>query len=274
MKTKSLILAILFAMPMCALADDIIHPASGSGTENKELTGYGAHTNALYINGDKFNSAVAGNKITIKGSDVTSGAKFYFGDYDPSKHLPGSDYRDISSLPVDIYMTEDMITYAKAHDLRIYGEKMTINQVVLSSGKAGSLHDPFKTLWTGYYWMDSWSTLKLFKEALSGIDLSDYAAIRFYYEAGRTNFTMKLFKDTWDEGDLIAANGSGIGDIHLAGHCADLLLTDDVITALGSVSSELHIQCDKGSGAAFNFTDVVLIPKSIDGCDNCFFVTY
>lgn len=272
MKTKTFILVVLLALPMWTKADDmtIIHPADGSNTyEDKTLTGYTSDADGLFINRDKFTSAVPGNMIKIGGWNVTSGAKLYFGKFNPSQHIPGSDDRAVSDLPIYIHLTQGMIDTIKENDLRIYGEKMTINRVELSTGKAGSLKYG-TTIWTGYFEIDSWNTLELFHEAFDGINLNNYVAIRIYHEAEGTNFVMKLFADNFSTN----VGDSEEGSITITETYAELKLTDALRDTLSGLSNKLFIQGDKGSEKKFNLTDVVLLPTAIEGCDNCFYVTY
>ena len=272
MKIKTIIHSILLALPMWVLADDvtIIHPADGSDTYVDEaLTGYTSDEDGLFINRDKFTSAVPGNMIKIEGWGVTSGAKLYFGKYNPSQHIPGSDDRVVSSLPIYVHLTQAMIDTIKKNDLRIYGEKMTINRVELSTGKAGSLKYG-TTIWTGYFEIDSWNTLDLFHEAFDNINLNDYVAIRFYHEAAGTGFIMKLFADDFST----KLGDSEAGSITITDTYAEFKLTNALRTTLSSLSNKFFIQGDKGSETKFNLTDVVLLPKKLEDCDNCFYVTY
>lgn len=280
MKTKTIILSILLAMPMWVLADDTktkIFPYSGD-TEDTALGYYGA--NALYINHDRFteNSAVAGNIVRVNGWLTGEGAhKLYVGEWAEdaavaNKHLPGADYRTISSLPCDIFLTEDMINAIVTgnKDFRIYGEGITLNVAdLMQPGKAGSLHDPFKTLWTGWFWAGSWTTLEIFKETFTSIDWSQYQAIRFYHEAGRTDFTMNIFANDFEHKIADATSA-----IRLTSSCADLTLTESLRTTLSGLTGSLFIQFDENGKSGFNVTDIVLIPYAVEGCDNCFYVTY
>ena len=282
MKTKTLFLAFMFALPMLMLADETCTKIYDEGNESSWTDKALSYTQdqGLFLGRAKFSSAVAGNRLKIYGFTTGDNHKLYLGEYDPTKHLPGSDYRVISTLsgenPVYFYLTQDMLNaiITGEKDCRIYGEGITVNRVDLCTGKAGALKEGFHTIWTGYFWADALTTLELYKEAFSAVDLSDYAAIRFYHEAGRDNFSMNLYC-------VNDVGGSGLGTplcdpsgIHKTSTCVDVPLTDAIRTALSGLSTALYIQLDKTSGAAFNLTDIVLIPKRVDGCDNCFYVTY
>lgn len=280
MKTKTLILSFLLALPMWVLADDTntkIFPYEGD-TKDTPLGYNGA--DALYINRDRFtgNSAVAGNIVRVYGWLTGEGAhKLYVGEWAAnediaSKHLPGADYRIVSSLPCDIFLTEDMLNTITTgeKDFRIYGEGITLNVAdLIQPGKAGSLHDPFKTLWTGWFWAGSWTTLEIFKETFTSIDWSQYQAIRFYHEAGRTDFTMNIFANDFDHKIADATSA-----IRLTSSCADLTLTESLRETLSGLTGSLFIQFDENGKSGFNVTDIVLIPYAVEGCDNCFYVTY
>lgn len=276
MKTKVFLSAMMLALPLLLAGQEACTTIFSGSQALSYDNGSGKH---VFISLTNFSSAVAGNRLKLSGSLTGDGAhKLYLGEYTVTTHLPGGDYRDVGALGGGdyeyFYLTQDMINTIKAGaDLRIYGEGITITSVDLCAGKVGALHDPFHTIWTGYFWADDWTTLKFFKEAVSAsvLTLSNYAAIRFYHEAGRTNFTMNLFVNDFEHRIATSENG---GAIHITPTCADLILTDEIITALTGATGELYIQLDKGSGSAFNLTDIVLIPKNIDGCDNCFHVIY
>ena len=276
MKTKTILLAMILAMPLMIWADGvstIIHPSSGSGTSDFPLTGWDSDSKGLFISKDKFVNAEIGNKIQVDGFGVTSDAKLYFGDYDQNP-LPGSDFRNTSGLPVYFYLTESMLYEIRngngglGRDLRIYGQNMTVNCVTLSDGKAGHLKYG-RTVWTGEFYIDSWKTLELFKQAFDNIDLSQFVAVRFYHEANRTDFVLNIFADDFDHKLADHTNGLIMTDTY-----AELKLTDELRTSLSSLTTRLYIQGNKESGSAFNLTDVVLVPRAVEGCDNCFYVTY
>ena len=295
MKTKFYVLAALLMASMANLmADETCDRVYGDEKfeTTHPITYYNETT--LFINGDQFSSAVVGNAIKIYGFNTGEGAhKLYLGEY--TKHLPGSDFRNPSNINDDrvlFYLTEDMLSAIRSQDLRVYGEGITVNRVELCDGKAGALKFG-KTIWTGYFWMDdSWS-LEIFKEAFASVDFSKYGIMRIYYEANRTNFLMRLFtkfgddpREFEDEDDIklagssdehmgVHAGGVTPERIHLTNTYVDIPLTETIKTYLSTKDeahgSSLFIKCNK-NGAAFNVTDVVLLPISPDDCTNCFYV--
>lgn len=262
MKTKTIILSILLALPMWVLADDCTNIYTGekalSYTQGQDL----------YIGKSTFASAVPGNKIVLKSGSLTGEGvhKVYFGEYDPNRHLPGSDYRTISSFPCEFFITEDMISMITTEDkdFRVYGEGVTLTEIELCTGKAGNLHFG-KTIWTGYFWIDNGTTLELYHEAIPA-DLSGYKALRIFHEAGRTDFSINILGDNWetklaDESYMVKTNTY-----------FDLPLTEELKRSLTGLSTDLKFQGYRDGGDAFNMTDIILIPK--DPCDNCFYYQY
>ena len=296
MKTKMYVLAALLIASMTnVMADETCVRVYGDEEWiTKQAISY--ETSTLFINGDQFSSAVVGNAIKIYGFNTGDGAhKLYLGEY--TKPLPGSDFRNPSNIndyQVLFYITEDMLSAIKSQDLRVYGEGITVNRLELCDGKAGALKFG-KTIWTGYFWMDDTWSLEIFKEAFASVDFSKYGKMRIYYEANRTDFLMRLFtkfggnSDEYADEDDIKLASSETTDEHMGEHAGgvtperiyltntyvDIPLTETIKTYLSTKDdahgSSLFIKCNK-NGAAFNVTDVVLLPISPDDCPNCFYV--
>ncbi|MBR3408138.1 MAG: hypothetical protein IKG86_04780 [Paludibacteraceae bacterium] len=298
MKTKIFVLAALLMASLTNLrADETCTRIYGDEDYSANTAISYAPDGTLFLNASNFSSAVVGNAIKIYGFNTGGGAhKLYLGEYD--KPLPGSDFRNPSNINDDrvlFYITEDMLSAIKSEHLRVYGEGISVNRVEICDGKAGALKFG-KTIWTGYFWMDdSWS-LEIYKEAFASIDFSKYGKMRIYYEANRTDFLMRLFtkfgaegEDDYDDGTSIKLAGSEL-DNHMEVHAGgvtperiyltptyvDIPLTETIKTYLSTKDedhgSSLFIKCNKESGAAFNVTDVVLLPISPEDCSNCFYV--
>ncbi len=73
--------------------------------------------------------------------------------------------------------------------MEICGTGFTATKVWFGDGKE-NVDD--NTVWTGFFWMDEWSTLEVAKTSFDGINWSDYKAIRFYSEANRTNYVINV----------------------------------------------------------------------------------
>ena len=291
MKTKMYVLAALLMASMAnVMAGDwksILYPtpeAAGTDADNRTkdfaLTGYAEWSNGCFISKDFFSDAVPGNEIFINGwipeEDRDKTHKINVGGDTPGYHFPGTDFR-VSSLPVSCYLTQEMIDAIQGgQNIRIYGENMTINRVELYTGKAGSVKFG-KVLWMQVptipypFTMDSWTTLELYKEALTGVDFSKYKAIRFYHDANRTDFVMNIIQ-AWDPEVKIADQSNMTKTNEYFELPLDETMRGKFTTFMSSGEGTLKIQCNKESGAAFHLTDVVLLPISPDDCSNCFYV--
>ena len=293
MKTKMYLLAALLMASMTnVMAGDwisILYPtpeAAGTNADNRTkdfaLTGYAEWSNGCFISKDFFRDAVPGNEIFINGfipiGKESEPHNIYVGGDAPGNHFPGTDFR-VSALPVSCYLTQEMIDAIKAgegQNIRIYGENMTINRVELYTGKAGSVKFG-KVLWMQVptiphpFIMDSWTTLELYKEALTGVDFSKYKAIRFYHDANRTDFLMNIIQ-AWDPEVKIADQSNMTKTNEYFELPLDETMRGKFTTFMSSGEGTLKIQCNKESGAAFHLTDVVLLPISPDDCSNCFYV--
>lgn len=288
MKTKTILLSILFLIPsFCLLKaadwvdnDVLIRQIEPTDAEWKdpgfELNGWDSDSKGLFIDKTLFSTIEVGNALLLYLYDIQPDAKLFIGGYDLNPY-PGSDLRVVpvpnegTSAHLKLYVTKDMKAALQAGDFRLYGQNMKINRVEIWRGKAhveGVIHMG-KTIWTGYFWVED-NTLELYKEAFTynSLNLNNFKAIRFYHEAERQDIAMNIFVDTWDDSNKIADQST----MTKTNNYSELVLTDEIRTKLSGMSSHLKVQCKKNEGAAFNFTDIVLIPN--DPCDNCFYYTY
>ena len=208
----------------------------------------------VQIAADQFTTAQPGQKIVVSFNGASDGIEFkvmnQFFD-----HLAGS--REAAWISGDgafeQFLTPAAVDSLKAYGLEIIGAGANFNctNVALEDGKA-ELKDGF-TVWTGFFWADSWSTLELYYNGYAGVDWSKATALRIYSEAGRTNYVINI-KENWDEGGHIADKGQmtdGEG-------YAELALTDELRTRLANAGRWM-IQFNKEDGDPFNVTDIVLV---------------
>lgn len=235
-------------------------------SEGFPLTSFTDQSKALYIDKAYFAEARPGNRIKIDGHSVTSGAKFFFGDFDHN-HIPGSDFREVPTgsdvLPVYIYLTQEMIDYIKTHDLRIYGENMTVNRVELEVGRADEYDSqPQKVIWMGDYSANDLNTLNI---CIKGLDVtwSDYANMIIYHNAGTKDYSFNV-RTNWDD-----VSGSGIISFwknknHITqekNFTVVDLVHSDASTVIGETPDRLFIQRDDHAGGGrtpFTITSIVL----------------
>lgn len=209
--------------------------------------------NTLTIEASAFADMQPGQKLvfefTVAESDVIE-------LHSNGQMLPGTRYARTlytDNTSIEVYSTYAMIDRLKAYGLEVCGKGFTLTKIWYGDGKADITAE---TVWTGYFWMDSWSTLELAKTSFDGVDWSKYKAIRFYSEAGRTDYVLNVMT-TWDAADKIADHTT----MTMTNEYAELDITNiDMAAKLNS--DRLMVQGNKESGEAFNMTAIALVPKS------------
>ena len=245
-----------------------------SATDVWEGTHAVAWDNTLTIEAAKFADAQVGQKLVVDFKEAT-------GDvielHSNGGMLPGTRYEhhlyaDQSSM--EVFMTPGMLARLKQSGLEICGAGFTATKVWYGDGKDNVDEN---TVWTGYFWMDEWSTLEVAKTSFDGINWSDYKAIRFYSEANRTDYVINVLTK-WGDGGKLGDQGT----MTMTNEYAELSLEGiDMAARLADVD-RLMVQCNKEGGEPFNFTAIVLVKKDatgitakhVDGDDNMSGSTY
>ena len=256
----------LFAIAAMASAMSMSATSIWSGSQDVHWD------NTIMLEASKFASAQAGNKITVTLS-VNDGTNDAIEFKANGKKLPGTRFSLCQDWweTYDLFMTQDMIDSCKVYGMEICGDNFTVTNIDLSEGKAASMKEG-KAIWTGYFWVDSWSTLEVFKEALTAVkDWSKYSAMRFYSECPTTDNLIFLLAN-WDPAGVIAKSEPATDEEAATNPLkryegyAELDLTKvNPLTIIDQVASDrLMVQMDKQGSAAFNFTDIVLIEGTSD----------
>ena len=174
--------------------------------------------------------------------------------------LPGTRYMHkifADQNNMEVFITPGMLACLKNHGLEICGTGFTATKIWYGDGKDNVDEN---TVWTGYFWMDEWSTLEIAKTSFDGINWSDYKAIRFYSQANRTDYVINVLTKWGDGGKLgdqtTMTMTTGYAELSLTGINMDEALKD---------VDRLMVQCNKEGGNAFNFTDIVLVKKVSTG---------
>lgn len=213
--------------------------------------------NTLTIDAAMFAEAQVGQKIVIEFTDAT-------GDvielHSNGGMLPGTRYAHhlyADQHEMDVFITAGMLARLKESGMEICGTGFTVTKAWYGDGKDNVTEN---TVWTGYFWMDEWSTLEVAKTAFDGINWSDYKAIRFYSEAGRTDYVINVLTKWGDDGKL--------GDqttMTMTNEYAELNIEEiDMAAKLADVD-RLMVQCNKEGGEPFNFTAIELVNKEATG---------
>ena len=205
----------------------------------------------LQIAATQFATAQPGNLIKVHFTGATDGIEFKVmnAHFD---HLAGS--REAAWIngngAFEQFLTQSAVDSLKAHGLELIGANFTCTKVELLESK--TLKEGF-TVWTGFFWADSWSTLELYWNGYAGVDFNNATALRIYSEANRSNFVINI-KEYWEEGGQIADQSAMTpGDGYM-----ELPLTDELRTRLANAGHWM-IQFNKEEGNPFNVTDIVLV---------------
>ena len=215
----------------------------------------------IQIPAASFTEAQPGQKIIVYFNDASDGIEFKVmnANFD---HLAGS--REAAWISGDgsfeQFLTSSAVDSLKAYGLEIIGANFNCTQVALESGK-DALKDGF-TVWTGFFWADSWSTLELYYNGYAGVDFSKATALRIYSEANRSDFVINI-KESWaDEGQIADQTAMTAGEGYM-----ELPLTDELRNRLANAGHWM-IQFNKEAGSPFNVTDIVLVGDFLSDISN------
>ena len=218
----------------------------------------------LQIAADQFAAAQPGNLLKVHFTGATDGIEFKVMN-EHFDHLAGS--REAAWIEGDgdfkQYLTQTAVDSLKAYGLEIIGANFTCTKVELLD-ESKILKEGF-TVWTGFFWADSWTTLELYYNGYAGVDWSKATALRIYSEAGRSDFVINVIINAWpDQGGENVANQAAmtVGEGYM-----ELPLTGELRTKLADASKWM-IQFNKEAGTPFNVTDIVLVGDFTTAIDN------
>ena len=113
-------------------------------------------SNTLTIEAAKFSEAQIGQKIVIEFTDATGKVIELHSN---GGMLPGTRYAHFlyaDQHEMEVFITTGMLACLKEHGMEICGKGFTATKVWFGDGKDNVDEN---TVWTGYFWMDEWSTL-------------------------------------------------------------------------------------------------------------------
>lgn len=245
---KIFTLALMSIMALAANATDLF-----TGSQ------YVTWGQGLQISADKFADAKAGDKLVITYTGASDGIELkVMSDF---HRLPGSrQWCPINGDGnVEQFLTVAAVAQLKESGLEMIGNNFTVTKVELLEGKDNVTEN---TVWTGYFWMDEWSTLEIAKTSFDGVNWASVKAIRFCSEAKNTDYAINI-RTSWDDAGFIADRnsmtfGEGYAELSLEGIDMAAKLNTD----------QLMVQCNKEGGDPFNFTSVELVTNVADGIKN------
>lgn len=206
----------------------------------------------LKIEATKFADAKVGQKIVVEFTNAQDVIELHSNKV----MLPGTRYaqfiKDAGSI--DTFITPSMLASLKEHGLEICGKEFTATKIWYGDGKE-TVDD--NAVWTGYFWMDEWCTLELAATSFNGINWSNYKAIRFCSEANRTDYVINVLTKFDDPACKLGDQTT----MTMTNAYAELSLEGIDMAAKLEGKDRLMVQCNKEGGAAFNFTDIILVKK-------------
>ncbi|MGM9809826.1 MAG: hypothetical protein ACI30J_03030 [Paludibacteraceae bacterium] len=259
---KKVFLMLATALMSCAMvtAETIWTPAEGQ--TDTVVTWAKTFT----ISKEYFASCQQGNLLKLTLNNATDVIELKSN----GQKLPGSRFSNIAEAEsYECFMTQAMLDTCKLYGMELCGASFGITKIEILDGKAGNMKMG-ETIWTGYFWVDNWNTLELFKEALTVEDLSKYASMRIYHEGPENGFILNLLANWEDAGVLAKIGPSAPAEDYALQYKSEggqnfveLDLTKvNPLTVINNVSSDrLMIQGNKEAQSAFNITDVVLVQK-------------
>lgn len=213
-------------------------------------------SNTLKIEAAKFADMKVGDKLVIEFKEAKGEVIELHSN---ATMLPGTRFEHhifADQNNAEVFATTSMLSYLKEYGLEICGKDFTATKVWFGDGKENVDEN---TVWTGYFWMDEWSTLEITKNCFEGVDWSKISAIRFYSEANRTDYIINVLT-RWDEGGKLGDQTT----MTMTNEYAELSLEGiDMATRLDT--DRLMVQCNKESCSPFNFTAIVLVKKESTG---------
>lgn len=203
--------------------------------------------NTLTIPAESFAEDVAtGDFISISLADATDVLEIKGN----GTWLPGSRLTRVDGAgEYRAYITGDMLAALRLYGLEICGASFTVTAVDI---KNDGFVMPDGAIWGGYFWVDNWNTLELFKTAFDNYDGQRYLDIAL--EAGYDSYVLNVMTK-WD--DEAARWTKGDNTVKGADKATIDLKGIDVKAALADVNA-LLCQLNPEGGNPFNVTSVSL----------------
>lgn len=174
--------------------------------------------------------------------------------------LPGSRFcwlGDNESYTYRAYITKDMLAALQVTGLEIIGANFKV--------AGASIHNdgfvmPDGAIWGGYFWVENWNTLELFKEAFNNYDGQRYLDVYLSADNGdNTNYVLNV-RTNWNDDGIWAQSGDGQVERTTTVATIDLqaigITSENIAERLNS--DRLMIQGNPEGGNPFNFTAVAL----------------
>lgn len=212
----------------------------------------------LNLEAAKFAEAKAGDKIVVAYTSASDGMELKV--MDVWQHIAGSCSLWISGDgSKELFLTPKAVADIQAHGLQIIGNNFHCTSVDLVDGKAELQNET--TIWTGYFWADSWSTMELYLDG-EAIDWSQYKEMVIYHEAHRSDFVVNILSQFDREGAKVPEGAIAKYDDKIVVDLRQVDMNAVIAAAEDWAKNTLKFQFNKESGDAFNITDITLVKET------------
>lgn len=205
--------------------------------------------NTLMIPAEKFTEVETGDYIYITFSNTTDVIELK----SDGTWLPGSVFTWLGEGVPDLrcYITEAGKAALQSTGLELCGANFTVSEVSICND---GFQMPQDAIWGGYFWVDAWKTLEIFKSAFNAYDGQKYLVINISDDNGEYDQYFMKVLTKWDPETVVANNDQIVKTKSYA--LVDLQNVD--LPAMLADVNQLMIQGDKQEGNPFNITSVVL----------------
>ena len=212
----------------------------------------------LNLEAAKFAEAKAGDKIVVAYTSASDGMELKV--IDVWQHIAGSCPLWISGDgSKELFLTPKAVADIQAHGLQIIGANFHCTSVDLVDGKAELKEET--TIWTGYFYADSWSTMELYLDG-EAIDWSQYKEMVIYHEADRSDFVVNILSQFEREGAKVPEEAIAKHDDKIVVDLRQVDMNAVIAAAEDWAKNTLKFQFNKESGEAFNITDITLVKET------------
>lgn len=212
----------------------------------------------LNLEAAKFAEAKAGDKIVVTYTNASDGMELKV--IDVWQHIAGSCPLWISGDgSKEMFLTPKAVADIQTHGLQIIGNNFHCTSVDLVDGKVELQNET--TIWTGYFWADSWNTMELYLDG-EAIDWSQYKEMVIYHEAHRSDFFVSVLSQFEREGAKVPEGAIAKYDDKIVVDLRQVDMNAVIAAAEDWAQNTLKFQFNKESGEAFNITDITLVKET------------
>lgn len=248
---KLLLSAVVAAWGLgSAWADEtVVTTLFSNGTQNVTWE------NTMTFDAEKFADVKVGDYIYITFSETTDVIELKSG----AQCLPGSIFKELGEGTADMkcYITQDGLKALQTEGLELCGANFTVLGVSVCND---GFVMPEGAIWGGYFWIDGWNTMELWKTAFANYKGQRYLDINLAPDNTNSTYFMKVLTK-WDPETVVASND----DIEKTAAVATIDLGDVDLTEMLENVNALMVQGNPEGGNPFNIVSLVLRDDNSEG---------